>query len=295
MLTEISEYLLDLGGKRVRPVLALSFARLFSMSEPSATLIDAAAGIELIHMATLLHDDIIDDSPVRRHKVSPFRKYGLAPTLLAGDFLLARAFGLCGNLDGFIIKNTEQACVELTEGELLEGIIDSDAIKSFEEYLTVVEKKTASLFVLGAAVGSHTAGADAASVERARQFGRLAGTAFQMVDDILDVVADEDLLGKPTGTDLKQKTPSLVNCLWFESGDPRAKEFFKIPSPTPQEALEAAKYLRNSEIIGESRRIAMEYTNSAKKQLNDLIDEKLAPEIKADLFALLDFTYQRCC
>lgn len=292
-LTEISNYLLDLGGKRIRPILALSTARLFGMTIPSQELIDAAAGIELIHMATLLHDDIIDDSSVRRHKISPFKKYGLAPSLLAGDFLLARAFGLCSHLDVFIIEHTEQACVELTEGELLEGVMDSSNGKSFEDYLTVIEKKTASLFLLASAVGSHVAEANSDSVLRLSEFGKLSGVAFQMVDDILDVVADEDLLGKPTGTDLRQRTPSLVNCLWLDSKDTMAVDFFTKPAPTAEEALNAAKYLRSSEIVSKAREIATKYTTLAKQQLEEIDDAKLVPSVRNDLVALLDLTLSR--
>jgi len=294
LLSEISTYLLDLGGKRIRPILALSCARMFSMNEPNSTLRDAAAGIELIHMATLLHDDIIDNSAIRRHKISPYKKYGLSATLLAGDFLLARAFGLCSHLDKFIIEHTERACIELTEGELLEGIIEENRIKSFSQYLTVIEKKTASLFLLAAAVGSHAAGADEKSVKLVTEFGKVAGTAFQMIDDILDVVADEDLLGKPTGTDLKQKTPSLINCLWFESGDKRAKEFFLKPSPTPEESLLAASYLRGSEVVVEARKIAEKYTDTAKNKLALVTDPKINSSVRNDLGALCDYTLSRC-
>ncbi len=292
-LTEISNYLLDLGGKRIRPILALSTARLFGMTTPNQELIDAAAGIELIHMATLLHDDIIDDSSIRRHKVSPFKKYGLAPSLLAGDFLLARAFGLCSHLDVFIIEHTEQACVELTEGELLEGTLDPQNGKSFTDYLTVIEKKTASLFLLASAVGSHVSGANPDSVLRLTNFGKLSGIAFQMVDDVLDVVADEDLLGKPTGTDLRQRTPSLVNCLWLDSQDPVAVEFFNKQMPSAEEALNAAKYLRNSETISKAREIASKYTALAKKELEEIEDDKLVSSVRYDLFSLLDFTLSR--
>ena len=292
-LTEISEYLLGLGGKRIRPIFALSSASLFGMIEPSQQLVDASSGIELIHMATLLHDDIIDDSPIRRHQISPFKKYGLAPSLLTGDFLLARAFGLCSKLDRFIIEHTEQACVELTEGELLEGTLDPTTGKSFEDYLTVIEKKTASLFLLASAVGAHVAGAEQDSVNRLTKFGRLAGVAFQMVDDILDVVADEDLLGKPTGTDLRQKTPSLVNCLWLDSKDPVGLEFFENPLPTSEQALVAAKYLRNSTIVSKARKIATDYSNLAKQQLQDIDDKKLNPVVRDNLITLLDYTLLR--
>jgi octaprenyl-diphosphate synthase len=221
--TEIATYLLDLGGKRIRPLLTILCARLFNMHEPSEKLVDVAAGVELVHMATLLHDDIIDQSPTRRNKASAFAKFGVAPTLLAGDFLLARAFGLCTNVDSFVIQETEQACVALSEGELLEGTLEPGRVLVFDDYVDIVSKKTAALFALAALSGAHIAGAEMAEVEQMRQFGLRVGVAFQMIDDILDITANEDLLGKPAGTDLRQRTPSLVNVMWLASGDRRLR------------------------------------------------------------------------
>ncbi len=152
-LTKISEYLLALGGKRIRPLLAIVSGRLFGMDTPSSELVAAAAGIELIHMATLLHDDIIDQSPTRRSRDSAYRAFGLPNSLITGDFLLARAFGLCAHLYTFVIEATERACVELTEGEILEGHLGSGTAVSLEDYLGVVKRKTASLFALAGSVG----------------------------------------------------------------------------------------------------------------------------------------------
>ena len=147
-LTEISGYLLRLGGKRVRPLMTTMTSRLCGMSTATPALIDAAAGIELIHMATLLHDDIIDKSITRRSQPSAYSKYGLASTLLTGDFLLVKAFGLCARLDRFVIEATENACIELTEGEVLEGRITANRQIDFDDYVTIIKKKTASLFTL---------------------------------------------------------------------------------------------------------------------------------------------------
>lgn len=292
LLTEISEYLLALGGKRIRPLLALVVYRLFGHFDTPAQLIDAAAGIEMIHMATLLHDDIIDASPTRRHRASPFRQYGMPPTLLAGDFLLARAFGLCAHLDLFIIEETERACVELTEGETLEGTLLPAQPPSLQDYRTVVEKKTASLFGLAAAVGSHLARIPDEAVTTIRKFGVKTGTCFQMVDDILDITADVDLLGKPTGTDLKQKTPSLVNVLWWESGDEKARTFFSIDDPSPADVTDAVKHLRGSTIISQAREIATREANEAREILT--YTPSVSPHIRDQLLALLDLTLERC-
>lgn len=294
-LTEISEYLLALGGKRVRPLMVTLAAKLFGMDAPSQALIDAAAGIELIHTATLLHDDIIDQSPTRRSKTSAFHKYGLTDTLLTGDFLLVRAYGLCAKLDRFVIESTEQACVELTEGEVLEGKLGPDRTVRLDEYINIISKKTASLFRLSAGVGAHVAGALPQDVAAMQLFGLHSGIAFQMIDDILDVVADADLLGKPSGTDLRQKTPSLVNILWLETGSATARKYFneQPSSSSNSDVSEIVNCLRSSAVIEQAREHARQYAGSAQRALLSVCgatDE----QTKQQLLAILDYTLERC-
>ena len=293
-LTEISSYLLHLGGKRVRPLLTTLSAQLFGMQQPSEQLIDAAAGIEMIHMATLLHDDIIDRSPTRRSKPSAYQKYGVPETLLTGDFLLVKAFGLCAKLDAFVVRETERACIELTEGEIFEGKITPNRQIDFEDYLTIIGKKTAALFWLSSGVGAHLSGADTQNVQRMQQFGYHAGLAFQMVDDILDVVAEEDLLGKPSGTDLRQKTPSLVNYLWLSSGDDTARALFETAQPTEEQCEQALAILRDSPVIEEARQIAKKYAAKANANLSELPTDLVDAKVKNRLLALVEYTLERC-
>ena len=295
-LEHISEYLLTLGGKRIRPLLAILGARLFGMSPQAASsqLIDVAAGIELIHMATLLHDDIIDQSPLRRNKQSAFAKFGFTPSLLAGDFLWVRAFGLCAHLGEFIVRSTEDACVELTEGEILEGRLTVESPQSLEIYLDIVSKKTASLFGLATSVGAHCAGANEEAVQSMKHFGRSLGGAFQMVDDILDVTADETLLGKPSGTDLRQRTPSLVNILWLKSGEEAALEFFSAKEVTNESLRKALDHLSRSPVIDRAREIAREHAEKAREHLLSIDDNALDLAAQEDLSVLIDFTLQRC-
>ena len=291
MLTEISDYLLKLGGKRIRPILALLSSSLFGHKEPSEQLVEAVAGIELIHMATLLHDDIIDKSMVRRHSESAFSKYGLTPTLLAGDFLLVKAFGMCARLDSFIIERTEKACIELTEGELLEGHLSLDRDVSLEEYRDIIEKKTASLFNLACAVGAHFAGANEKDIELISRFGNEAGVLFQMVDDVLDVTADKDLLGKPAGIDLRQKTPTLPNILWLRSGDANAINYFSKNSPSTEEAKQAMVDLKEGPTIKRS----MEYIDNSKNICIECLEglSKKDDVFSNQLKSLLNYTISR--
>jgi octaprenyl-diphosphate synthase len=142
LMREIPAYLINLGGKRIRPVLALLTGKALGLTSPPPRLLDIAAGIELIHMATLLHDDIVDRSPIRRHKPSPLAKYGINATLLSGDFLLTRAFGLCARLDSTIINATEQACIELVEGEALETSLHEET-HTLSTSLTIAKRKAA--------------------------------------------------------------------------------------------------------------------------------------------------------
>ncbi len=298
-LTEISSYLLNLGGKRVRPLLCLISADLYSGDNPEGRtkkeVIDVAAGIELIHMATLLHDDIIDKSPTRRGKKTAYLEFGSDATLLAGDFLFVRAFGLCGMLDKFTIKSTEFACGAIIEGEQLEGFLEKDIDYSMERYLDVINKKTSALFALSSKIGAHQVGASAKEVEKLHNFGLLAGTAFQIVDDILDITADEETLGKKPGNDLRQSTPTIINLLWLDQCKDDAREYF-FNTEDKSDISGAMKSIKDSGILDQARVMATDYTNEAIAALNSLESigsNKVRQEQKDMLLSILDFTLER--
>ncbi|MBN8550282.1 MAG: polyprenyl synthetase family protein, partial [Deltaproteobacteria bacterium] len=277
LLTEIPAYLLNLGGKRMRPALTLLTARAFGMPQASQALLDVAAGIELIHMATLLHDDIIDKAPTRRHQESAFMKFGLENTLLSGDFLLVRAFSLCARLDADIINATEDACIELTEGEILEVPLHKQE-HSLESSLTIAKKKTAALFRLSAFSAAHLAGAGAAAAAKMAEFGEKLGIAFQILDDILDVTSDEDLLGKKSGLDLIERKPSVVNVLWLASGSPLSKRLRSAPDDQDELfAKQALAELRPGKVVQEARALALRFVDEAAQALSDAA--KLAPRV----------------
>lgn len=265
VITEISNYLLDLGGKRIRPILTLLSAQSVANAPGKriSQLYDVAAGIELIHMATLLHDDIIDKAPLRRHKPSPFVRFGADATLLTGDFLLVRAFGLCARLDPAIIDWTEEACVALTEGEILETSLASTP-HSIESSIEIARKKTAALFRLAARCGSHLAGATAEAVEKFAMFGEALGIAFQILDDILDVTSTAEQLGKRRGQDIFERKPSIVNVLWLQSGSPLAQALrdggVELSEPYVHAAL---KEILEGDVIVQARAMARDYAERA--------------------------------
>ncbi len=295
LLSQIPEYLLNLGGKRMRPALTLLAARAFGMAQPTQALLDVAAGIELIHMATLLHDDIIDKSPTRRHKESAFMKFGLENTLLSGDFLLVRAFSLCARLDSYIINATEQACIELTEGEILEVPLHKQK-HSLDSSLTIARKKTAALFRLSACSAAHLAGAGAAATEKMAEFGEKLGIAFQILDDILDVTSDENLLGKKSGLDLIERKPSVVNVLWLASGSALSKRLITPPDRDDEIfARQALEELRPGKVVREARELALKFVDGASQALSQAA--ALAPKVEQsaldDLRALVEYTTER--
>ena len=296
-MRNIPEYLLSLGGKRIRPVLTLLCSKALGAQEISDDVLDVAAGIELIHMATLMHDDIIDESPVRRHKPSPYAQFGTAATLLSGDFLLTRAFGLCAKLDDEVITATEQACIELVEGEALESALHVERHTKASSLL-IAQRKTASLFRLAAFCAAHLTESSDRVTKLMSTFGESLGIAFQIIDDILDVTSDEATLGKKQGLDLLERKPSLVNVLWLESGDPDAQRLLAPPLPAPQEQAwvdSSLAKLRSGPIIVEAKRLAASYADAATRALTEALGGDLhslnAPG--ESLFAVIDFALER--
>jgi octaprenyl-diphosphate synthase len=200
LISEICRYLVAGGGKRVRPTFIMLVYRACGGSDKNLhDAVDAAVALELIHSATLLHDDIIDAGKLRRGKPSAFSRFGLGPTLVAGDFLFSRAFELCGRFEERLVKMAAEACIQLTEGEVMEGRFRHNPSVSLADYTKVIELKTASLFSSGGRVAADLAGAAERTVKRMGRLGTAIGLAFQMVDDLLDVIGPEAKIGKPAG------------------------------------------------------------------------------------------------
>jgi len=293
VMTQIPSYLLGLGGKRLRPILTLRCGELFSSAPtPSESLITIAAGIELIHMATLLHDDIVDNSDVRRQQPSPLAKFGMAETLIAGDFLLTRAFSLCSRLDRVIIDATESACISLTEGEAEEFAIPLSA-HSEASTIRIARKKTAALFRLGAFSAAFLAGASQEEQENLACFGESLGIAFQILDDILDIIGNEAVFGKKNGTDIRERKPSLVNVLWLASGDKLAEQILLGPPPSDLAIQEAVNYLKDSQVIIKAREIANQYGEKASRALTSINQKGTNLAVRASLNNLISFTLAR--
>lgn len=261
LLTRVGNSLISSGGKRIRPALALLVFRAAGGRDPADT-IDVGAAIELIHSATLLHDDILDSGTVRRGRASPYAEYGLAPTLVGGDFLFAKAFSVAGRFDAQVVGWAAQACVQLCEGEMLQDRFRRNPDVSFENYLTIAQCKTGSLFRQAARIGAHFAGMTEDDVDTLARFGEEIGVGFQMVDDLLDVVGPEAVIGKPVGSDLREGAPALPTVLAIGSLPEVAKVFGKL-EPTAAEVAEALSALRHSGVLEEVRGMAKDKIRSA--------------------------------
>jgi octaprenyl-diphosphate synthase len=307
-LTKISTYLSNLGGKKVRPLLAISFAKALGMdlrnnspeiwSSEVRQLITVSAGIEMIHMATLLHDDIIDKSLVRRHQPSAYAKFGLEDTLLSGDFLLVRAFGLCGKLDPKLIQATEDACVALTEGEILEKGLPLNQV-SLEQAIVIAQKKTAALFELASFSAAYLAGASDQNQNKAAEFGRSLGIGFQIVDDILDVISDDKVLGKPSGQDLREAKPSVINLLWIKTGTDNSRKLLENNGNYTEDwVADSLLEIKASVVPDQAREMAKAYFVRSKELLEQIAAENKVEAANREqhlsaLRSLIDFAMER--
>ena len=248
-LTEIATHLVGAGGKRVRPMVVLLVARATANGalRRRDDVIEAAVALELIHSATLLHDDIIDGGEMRRGKPSALAVFGLGDTLVAGDFLFCRAFALCARFEPQVIRWAAEACVALTEGEILQGRFRHNPAVTVADYVEIVDRKTAALFATGARTAAHLADAPAAVVESMAASGLHLGRAFQMQDDLLDVEGTTARTGKPRGLDLRDGNPSLPIVLALDQ-DPEVRRIFATPNPSPADVETGLARIRRTNV-----------------------------------------------
>lgn len=268
-ITEIASRLIKDGGKRIRPVLTLlTFNAFDGHREEDA--VDIATAMELIHAATLLHDDIIDGAEFRRGKESAYKRYGLTRTLVTGDFLFIKAFEFAGKFDETVVQWTADACTSLTEGEILQESFNRNRTVTAQDYIRIVERKTASLFQTGAKLGAYLAGASSEQVAAAAHFGLNLGIAFQMMDDVLDVVGRRDLLGKSTGMDLRDGNPSLPIVLSLLDGQQTVARVFQSQTPTEDDIRQALDAMGNGTIIERARSFSRKHAVEASRELDKL-------------------------
>lgn len=217
LINQIAEYIINAGGKRLRPALLLLVAG--ALGEHGASRFELAAVIEFIHTATLLHDDVVDESSLRRGRQTANALFGNAASVLVGDFLYSRAFQMMvgvGNMR--VMEILAEATNIISEGEVLQLLNMHDADVDEARYMQVIHYKTAKLFEAAAQLGAVLSGANAQTEAAAAEFGRRIGTAFQIMDDWLDYTGTPESMGKNAGDDLREGKPTLPLIWLIEHG-----------------------------------------------------------------------------
>jgi octaprenyl-diphosphate synthase len=256
LIDQISHYIIGAGGKRIRPRLVLLFSQALGFDGPERH--ELAAIVEFIHTATLLHDDVVDESSLRRGSATANAVFGNAASVLVGDFLYSRAFQMMVSVNRMrVLQVLADATNVIAEGEVLQLMNMHDPDLAVDEYLRVIRFKTAKLFEASARLGAVLANAPSDVEERCADYGRSLGTAFQLVDDLLDYEGDAKALGKNIGDDLREGKPTLPLLVAMERGNSDERRLIRG-------AIEHGEVQRLGDIVEIVRRTgALEVTRDA--------------------------------
>lgn len=259
LIRQISSYIVGAGGKRIRPRLVLLFAG--ALGFEGFERYTLAATVEFIHTATLLHDDVVDESSLRRGRATANALFGNAASVLVGDFLYSRAFQMMVSVNRMrVLEVLSDATNVIAEGEVMQLMNMHDPDLSVDAYLRVIRYKTAKLFEASARLGAVLAEADPAIEEACADYGRCLGTAFQLVDDLLDYEGTATSLGKNIGDDLREGKPTLPLLVAMKNGAPSERELIR-------HAIERGEVARLDDVIAIVRRTgAIEATRDAARE-----------------------------
>jgi len=278
LIPDLARHLIDSGGKRLRPLLTLASARLCGYGGDHH--INLSAAVEFIHTATLLHDDVVDASSLRRGKIAANIIWGNKPTILVGDFLFSRAFQLmveAGSLRVLDILST--AATVIAEGEVLQLKSANNLATTQADYLKVVSAKTAALFAAASEAGATIAGASSDTAEAFRLYGENLGIAFQLIDDALDYSGRQGEMGKSVGDDFREAKVTLPVILALDRADEEARSFWHrvIVSGLQQDGdlKRAIHYVEETGAIRETRARALRYAELACMALGEVAPSPL--------------------
>ena len=292
LIPDLARHLIDSGGKRLRPLLTLAAAR--ACGYGGRHHIDLAAAVEFIHTATLLHDDVVDASGLRRGKIAANMVWGNKPSILVGDFLFSRAFELMVETgDMTVLGILARASSIIAEGEVMQLKSSNNLGTTEDDYLAVVTAKTAALFAASGEAGAAIAGASPALVEALRDYGLNLGIAFQLIDDALDYSGREKQMGKSVGDDFREAKVTLPIILAYSRADDEARRFWRraIESGPQQDGdLETAiAYVEKTGAIRETHARARTYADAAIRAVAKLP----SPEIRTALRDIAEFCVAR--
>ena len=289
LVKTISEYIVGAGGKRLRPAVVLLIAR--ALGYYGEKHIDLAVVIEFIHTATLLHDDVVDESDLRRGRSTANSLFGNAASVLVGDFLYSRSFQMMVDADNArVMRIMADATNRIAEGEVLQLLNIHDPSVNEDRYFDVVERKTATLFEAGARIAAVIAGADAAVEDQCANYGASLGKAFQIIDDVLDYAGDSEEIGKRLGDDLREGKMTLPLIHALRCAAPAQRDLVTIAVREGQgDFSTVAQIVADNGSLEYSRTLAELEANKAREALSAL------PEtiFRDSLLHLIDFALHR--
>ncbi len=292
LIPKLAEYLISAGGKRIRPLLTLSSTALFNGDMSKAHLL--AAAVEFIHTATLLHDDVVDESNERRGKKTANLIFGNQASVLVGDFLFSKAFQMMVQSESLeILSILSQASSTIAQGEVLQLSTTNDINTDLASYLTVIESKTAALFEASCEVGAVISNQDKTNIKAMRNYGMKLGTAFQIIDDALDYSADQKTLGKEVGDDFKEGKMTAPVIFAIQNATDGEKDFWKqtigYKNQTENDLEHALELIEKHSALNKTIDLAKQYAKSAQEDLSPI------PEgvYKSLLIDLTDYTIER--
>ena len=289
-VTETSQHLVAAGGKRFRPLVVLLAAQ---FGDPAAKgVVPSAVVVELTHLATLYHDDVMDEAVMRRGADSANSRWGNTVAILTGDFLFARASDILADLGPEAVRLQARTFERLVQGQIRETVGPAENDDPVEHYLRVVADKTGSLIGTSCRFGAMLAAADEAIVEVVTRYGERIGVAFQLSDDLLDVSSESDESGKTPGTDLREGVPTLPVLLLRRRGSAEDRDLLAaLDGDLSSDAAlqDVVQRLRSHPVMTEAREVVQSWADDARSSLAPLPD---APA-KAALESLCDFVVRR--
>jgi octaprenyl-diphosphate synthase len=287
MIQEMGEYIAGAGGKRLRPMLLLLAARLAGAGGPRC--VRLACAVELLHTATLIHDDVVDRAPMRRGRPSANAQWGDDASVLVGDHLYSKSFAiLVRDNDGAILDALARATVSMTEAEVFQLELKRSRTMSEADYLRIITQKTAAFISACCRIGGLLGGLEPVALEALTRYGLGVGVAFQIADDALDFVADQDRLGKAIGTDLREGKRTLPLIAMLEraprSEAERVGALMRGPSLSTAEVADISRLVVDCDGVGYARARAQEYARAAKADLDGFpaSEEREVLELAAD-------------
>jgi heptaprenyl diphosphate synthase len=288
LVIETSRHLVEAGGKRLRPLLTLLAAQ---FGDPSNyDIIKAAVCCELTHLATLYHDDVMDDAVLRRGVISANKKWDNAVAILTGDYLFSKVSDMLADIGPEAVKLQAKTFERLVIGQIKETQGKSEGLTQIEHYMKVVADKTGSLIATSARFGALLSGANAQTVEALTKFGEKIGVAFQVADDLLDVTSDETASGKTPGTDLKEGVPTLVTLYVIAANNPADKDLIaKLNGPISENDLSGViAQLRTHKALTDVKEYLAKVAKEANDLLVDLPEGSAKEALKSLTFALVN-------